>query len=82
MGIPYNILVLYIYLKEKHSYKNNFYTISLAVVDLISLGALLPQFFMLPYISCSGLDDILKWSYLALTFFILGFYILIVGGMT
>ena len=81
-GIPFNILVLYIYLKEKHSYKNDFYKISLAVLDLISLAALLPQFLMLPYISCSGLDDILKWSYLALTFFILGFYVLLVDGMT
>ena len=81
-GIPSNIIVLYIYLKEKQSYANDCYIIILAVIDLFSLIVLLPQFIILPYIACSGFYDILTWSYNAITFMILGPYIFSVDGMT
>ena len=80
-GIPSNIIVLYIYLKEKQSYANDCYIIVLAVIDLFSLIVLLPQFIILPYITCSGFYDTLAWSYNAKTFMILGPYILAVDGM-
>ena len=75
-GIPSNIIVLYIHLKEKQSYANDFYIIMLAVIDLFSLVVLLPQILMLPYIACLGVDGVLAWSYNTLTFFILGSYLL------
>ena len=75
-GIPSNIIVLFIHLKEKQSYANDFYIILLAVIDLFSLVVLLPQILMLPYIACLGVDGVLAWSYNTLTFFILGSYLL------